>query len=140
MRSRVANDANDAPLAIGDLPELANLAQVAEVMGLTVPQVRGLIQDRRLEHIPIGRRLFVPKSAIPRFIAENTVQPCHDETQVLASASSKSADATTLSGHETVAAGGAARVRQIANRLKSRSQSLSTSEPAVPAPVIRLKS
>ena len=67
-------------LKLEDLPALASLAQTAKVMGLSVSQVRQLIRSRRLEHILVGRRPFVPKTAIPRFIAENTVQPCHDET------------------------------------------------------------
>jgi integrase len=42
-------------LKLGDLPELASLAQTAEVMGLTIHQVRGLIQSGRLEHVPVGQ-------------------------------------------------------------------------------------
>ena len=57
-----------------DLPELAKLAQFGAVMGLTDRQVRGLISKGRLEYVEIGRRLFVPKSAVDRFIANNTVQ------------------------------------------------------------------
>jgi hypothetical protein len=67
-------------LKMDDLPELASLAQTGEVMGLTGSQVRRLIRDRRLAHVLVGCRSFVPKIAILRFIAENTVQPCHEET------------------------------------------------------------
>jgi hypothetical protein len=76
-------------LSLEELPELASLAQTAEVMGLTVDQVRTLVQNGRLEYVPIGCRQFVPKTAIPRFIANNTVQPCRDETPAPVSASSK---------------------------------------------------
>jgi hypothetical protein len=63
-------------LGIDDLPQLASLGQTAEVMGLTVPQIRGLIRAGLLAYVSVGcRRLFVPKGAIARFIAENTVHP-----------------------------------------------------------------
>src|SRR5205809_1126339 len=77
-------------LVLDDLPELVSLSLTAKFMGVSVPQVRGLIHSLRLEHVPIGRRLFVPKIAIPRFIAENTVQSCREETPAPVSASSKS--------------------------------------------------
>jgi hypothetical protein len=127
-------------LAVDELPELASLAQTAEVMGLTVTQVRGLIHSRRLEHVMIGRRPFVPKSAIPRFIAENTVQPCRDEIQVPVFVSSKNGAVFTSAGPKVAAAGSAARVRQIASKLKSRSPSSYESERASAARVIPLKS
>jgi excisionase family DNA binding protein len=127
-------------LEMGDLPELVNLAQTAQVLGLSKPQVRRLIQSRRLEHVLVGQRPFVPKTAIPRFIADNTVQPCREETPALASAFSESERAFTSAGPKQAAAGSAARTRQIANRLKSRSPSSCASAPAGAAPVIPLKS
>ena len=126
-------------LKLEDLPALASLAQTAKVMGLSVSQVRQLIRSRRLEHILVGRRPFVPKTAIPRFIAENTVQPCHDETPAPVSASSKSGAVFTSAGPKLVAAGSAARALQIAERLKSRSPSSSTCETATPDHVIPLR-
>jgi hypothetical protein len=127
-------------LELEDLPELASLAQTAEVMGLTVSQVRRLIQNRRLEHVLIGQRPFVPKSAIPHFIAENTVQPCRDEIPAPVSASSKSGVAFTSAGPKLAAAGSAARARQIATKLKSSSRSSCVSERAPAGRVIPLKS
>jgi hypothetical protein len=129
-----------ARLKLDDLPALASLGQTAEVMGLSVPQVRGLIRSRRLEHIPVGGRLFVPKTAIPRFIAANTVQSCHDETLAPASASSKSGAVFTSAGPKLAAAGSAARALQIANKLKSPLPSSCASEHEPAAPVIPLKS
>jgi hypothetical protein len=127
-------------LCLDDLPELATLAQTAEVMGLSVAQVRGLIHAGRLAYVPVTRsRLFVPKGAIARFIAENTVHPCREETPGLASASSKSEVAFTSAGPKVAAAGSAARVRQIAKKLKSHLPSSSTNEPAMQAHVIPLK-
>jgi excisionase family DNA binding protein len=123
-----------------DLPELARLGQFGAVMGLTDRQVRGLISKGRLEYVEIGRRLFVPKSAVDRFIAENTVQSCRDETQGHVSASLKSEAAFTSAGPKLAAAGSAARARQIANELKSLSPNSSASVRAPAAPVIRLKS
>ena len=127
-------------LELDDLPELATLAQTAEVMGLSVSQVRRLIQSRRLEHVLVGLRPFVPKSAIPRFIAENTVQPCRDETPAPASAFSKNGVASTSAGPKAAAAGSAARARQIANKLKSPLRSSCASEHEPAARVIPLKS
>jgi hypothetical protein len=109
-------------------------------MGLSVSQVRMLIQRRRLEHILVGRRLFVPRNAIPRFIAENTVQPCRDEIQAPVSASSKSGVPFTSAGPKLAAAGSAARARQIANKLKSSSPNFCISEHAPAGRVIPLKS
>ena len=127
-------------LKLEHLPALASLAQTAKVMGLSVSQVRQLIRSRRLEHILVGRRPFVPKTAIPRFIAENTVQPCHDETPAPVSASSKSGAVFTSAGPKLVAAGSAARARQIANKLKSPLRSSCASEHEPAARVIPLKS
>ena len=127
-------------LELGDLPELVNLAQTAEVLGLSKPQVRRLIQSRRLEHVLVGQRPFVPKTAIPRFIADNTVQPWREETPALVSVFSKSEVAFTSAGPKQAAAGSAARARQIANRLKLRSPSSCASGPAEVAPEIRQKS
>jgi hypothetical protein len=123
-----------------DLPELAGLAQFGAVMGLTDRQVRGLISEGRLEYVEIGRRLFVPKRAIDRFIAENTVQPCRDEIQAHASVSSKSESVSTSVGPKAAAAGSAARARQIADKLRSHSPNSSESEHAPKARVIPLKS
>jgi excisionase family DNA binding protein len=97
------------PLTLADLPELASLSQAAAVLGLSVNQVRGLIQTRRIEHVMIGRRPFIPKPAIPRFIADNTVKPCHEETPAPAFASSKDGPAFTFAGPKEAAAGSAAR-------------------------------
>jgi excisionase family DNA binding protein len=128
------------PPGIADLPLLATPKQAASVMGLTVSQVRGLIRDGRIARVRIGNRILIPRDAIERFIQENTVKPCHVEIQEPASASSESGDATTSSGQKMVAAGSAARARQIANRLKSRSPNSSTSGTDEPVHVIHLRS
>src|SRR6516164_2606374 len=127
-------------LKLEHLPALASLAETAKVMGLSGSQVRQLIRSGRLEHILVGRRPFVPKTAMPRFLAENTVQPCHDETPAPVSASSKSGAVFTSAGPKLVAAGSAARARQIANKLKSRSPSSCASEHEPAARVTPLKS
>ena len=123
-----------------DLPELARLGQFGAVMGLTDRQVRELISKGRLEYVEIGRRLFVPRSAVDRFIAENTVQSCRDEIQGRVSASLKSEAAFTSVGPKPAAAGSAARARQIANKLKSLSPNSSASVRAPAGRVIPLKS
>jgi hypothetical protein len=127
-------------LELDDLPELASIAKTAEVMGLTVSQVRALIQSRRLEHVVVGRRSFVPKAAIPRFIAQNTVLPCRDEIPVPVSGSSKSGIVSTSAGPKLAAAGSAARALQIADSLKSPSRNSFTGEHEQQVRVIPLKS
>src|SRR2546423_1479396 len=96
-----------------DLPMLATPQQASAVMGLTVSQVRGLIRDRRIAQVTVGKRKLIPREAIGSFIQENTVKPCHVEIQEPASAFSKSGVASTSFGPKTAAAGSAARARQI---------------------------
>jgi excisionase family DNA binding protein len=127
--------------AIESLPLLTTIKVAAEVMGLTEDQVRDLLRERRIRYVRIGKRCMIPRDAIATFITENTVQPSwQDETQGHGSTSSKNADVITSSGPKAAAAGSAARARQIAHKLKSRSPNSSTCEPAAPARVIPLKS
>src|SRR5215831_7148935 len=127
--------------AIESLPLLATPKMAAAVMGLTEHQVRDLLHKQRLAYVRIGKRLMIPRDAIKTFISENTVQATwQDETQARGSTSSKNADVITSSGPKAAAAGSAARARQIAHALKSRSPNSSTCEPAAPARVIPLKS
>ena len=128
-------------VAIESLPLLATPKMAAKVMGLTEHQVRDLLHERRLAYVRIGKRQMIPRDAIEAFISENTVQATwQDETQGRGSTSSKNADVITSSGPKAAAAGSAARVRQIAHKLKSRSPNSSICEPAAPARVIPLKS
>ena len=129
-----------ARLAVEDLPELASLAQTAEVMGLSVQQVRGLISSKRLEHVVIGQRPFIPRAAIPRFIAHNTVQPCPQETPAPVSVSLKNGSVFTSVGPRMGAAESAARALQIAKELKASSPNSYESAPEPGGRVIRLKS
>jgi excisionase family DNA binding protein len=128
------------PNKADELPMLATPKQAAEVMGPTEAQVRGLIRAGRIAHVPVGKRVMIPREAIVRFIQENTVQPCPVETQEPVSAGSTSADATTSFGLSAVAAGSAARALKIAAKLKSPSRTSSTGQPAQAAPVIPLRS
>jgi excisionase family DNA binding protein len=127
------------PMQLNDLPMLATPKQAATVMGLTDSQVRALIREGRIAYVLIGKRSMVPRDAIDRFVQENTVQPCHVEIQVPASGILKNGDVTTSCGLTTVAAGSAARARQIADKLKLRLPSSSTNESAAQARVIPLK-
>jgi excisionase family DNA binding protein len=128
------------PVQLADLPMLATPKQAAQVMGITESQARGLVRVKRIGHIVVGKRIMIPRNAIEPFIADNTVPPCRVEIPGPAYGSSKSGTATTLSGLKAVAAGSAARALQIANKLKSRSQSSSTCEPGTPDRVIPLRS
>jgi hypothetical protein len=141
MRSLLPHEPGAGPrLELDQLPELASVAQTAAVMGLTASQVRGLIQSRRLQHVLVGRRPFVPKTAIPRFIADNTVQPCRDETLDPVSGSSKNGIVSTSAGPKLGAAGSAARALQIADSLKLHSRNSSTDAHEQQDRVIPLKS
>jgi len=102
-----------------DLPMLCTPKLAARVMGITEQQVRSLLRQRKIAHVPVGKRLMIPRNAIEDFIARNMVLPCHVEIPEHAYASLKSADAITSSGLNAVAAGSAARALQIASRLKS---------------------
>jgi excisionase family DNA binding protein len=104
---------------LSELPMLCTPKVAAEVMGLTAQQVRSLLRLKKIAHVPVGKRLMIPRSAIENFIAQNTVLPCHVEIPERAYASLKSADAITSSGLNAVAAGSAARALQIASKLKS---------------------
>src|SRR5262249_15370378 len=104
---------------VSHLPPLLTVAQAAAELGLKADRVRLLIQQRRIAYIPIGSRFMIPREALPRFIADNTVAPCLEETPAQGSAFSPSVAATTSSGPNPVARGSAARARQIASTLKS---------------------
>jgi hypothetical protein len=118
---------------------LATPKQASAVMGPTEGQVRALMRKGLIAHVHVGRRLMIPRDAIERFIQENTVQPCRDETPVPVSASSKKEGAFTSAGPKLAAAGSVARVLQIADKLKSSSPSSCVSERAPADRVIPLK-
>lgn len=126
--------------ALADLPLLATMKQAAEVMGPTESQVRALVRAGKLAHVPVGSRIMIPRSAIENYIAQNTVQPCRDETQARVCDSSRSADATTSSGQNAVAAASAARALAIADKLKSPSANSSPRKADPPGRVIPLRS
>src|SRR5262249_35597168 len=134
--SKLSRPKQSSRLTVDDLPELASLGQFGQAIGLTDGQVRAIIRARRIPYVEIGRRLFIPKAAIPRFIEENTVQPCRDEIQGHVCVSSKNEVAFTSAGPKLAAAGSAARVRQIADKLKSSLPSSSASERGPKARVI----
>jgi excisionase family DNA binding protein len=123
-----------------DLPLLATPKQVSAVMGPSEKQIRELVRAGRLAHVMIGNRVMIPRSAIEKFIAENTVILCRDETQAPAFDSSTSGAPITSAGPSEAAAASAALARQTANKLKSRSRSSSNSGTGEQARVIPLKS
>lgn len=124
---------------VDDLPDLATPKQVREILPLSDYQLRTLIRERRIGHVPIGARFLIPRESIREFIAKNTVSPCPDETKARASASSKNVVASTSCGPSEAAAASAARARQTANKLKSRSPNSYKSGPGETARVIPLK-
>ena len=125
--------------SISDLPLLVSLKVAAEVLGLTLVQMRQLIRNRKIAHVRLGHPM-VPRDAIQQFIDENTVPTCPDETVAPGFVFSQSGNVSTSSGQKTVAAGSAQRALRIAERLKSPSQTSSTLETDQVDRVIPLKS
>jgi hypothetical protein len=118
---------------------LRTIQQFQASEGLTRYQVDALIRSG-LEYIMVGSRKMIPDGAWERFLAENTVKSCREETTALASASSIKEASFTFAGQKTVAAGSAARARMIGDKLKSHSRSSSTDASAAPARVIPMRS
>ena len=108
-------------MKIDNLPPLLSLKSCSSELGLKPSRLRLIISKKRIAYVQIGSRRMIPREALPRFITENTVQPCLDETKDPACDSSTGAAATTSCGPNSAARGSAARVRQIAKSLKSRS-------------------
>jgi excisionase family DNA binding protein len=104
-------------------PLLTTPREAARVLGLTVSQLRSLIREGRLAYLVIGRRPMIPREALQQFVLDNVKapMPCPDGTKAHASAFLTSAAHTTSPGPSMVAHGSAARARQIASKLKSRS-------------------
>src|SRR5262249_263615 len=114
--------------------------QLAARVGITVRQVRHLIQTRELEYVLIGCRPHVPVGGFSRFLQRKKVSPCQDETRDRASDGLRSGTASTSPGLNTAAAASAALARQTANKLKSSSRNFSISATAEAARVIPMKS
>lgn len=124
---------------VDHLPPLLHLSHAAKELGVTLSRMRNLVHKRRIGFVYVGARQMIPREELPRFISNNTVPPCPDETPVPVSASLKSESAFTSAGPKLAAAGSAARARQIANKLKSSSPSSCVSEHAPADRVIPLK-
>lgn len=106
---------------------LRTIREFQKAEGLTRYQVDTLLRTG-LEHVVIGSRKMIPDGAWDRYLAENTVKSCQDETTAHAFAGSISEGASMSAGLKTVAAGSAARAREIGNSLKSRSRNSSTGD------------
>src|SRR5918995_408508 len=119
---------------------LRTIRQVAGDEGLTVSQVRRLVEEGRLEFIHIGSRKLIPEGAFERFMVENTVKVCRDEIPVPGSASSISGAASISPGLSAAAAGSARWEQAIAARLKAHSRGSSENASAEPARVIPMRS
>lgn len=114
--------------------------QLAARVGLTIGQVRGLISRGELAIVMIGSRVHIPTDAYPRFIENNRVTKCREETKGPASDGSLNVGAFISLGQNTAAAASAQQARQIASRLKRPSESGCRQEGDAVGRVIRLKS
>lgn len=102
------------------------IMQFCRKHGLSRYAVDRLLANGELTYFTIGTRKLIPDDAWDEYVERKKVTPWEDETKVQNSDFSKSAVATTSPGLKTVAAGSAARARQIAESLKARSRSSST--------------
>ena len=93
--------------------------QLAARVGLTERQIRGLIDSRKLEYVKIGCRVHIPDGAFERFVEQNKVTPCQDETKGQDSSGIVTVQPSTSAGQRTDAAASVRLARQIANKLKS---------------------
>jgi excisionase family DNA binding protein len=125
---------------VDHLPPLMSLIHAAKELGVPVSRMRHLVHKRRIGFVRVGARQMIPREALPRFIEDNLVLPCPEEAQDHDSGFSPSAVATISSGPNPAARGSAARVRQIAQSLKSRSPSSSDAAREPVDRVIPLKS
>jgi len=120
---------------------LLTLQEVATILRLPTRRVRELVNQKRIAFIPAGKKkVMIPDEAIDCYIANETVQPCHDEIQGRSFARSKSGEERiTSSAQKAVAAASAARARKISQkRKKSLANSLSPG-PGEAAHVIPMK-
>lgn len=118
---------------------LRTIRQFQNAENLTRYQVDALLRTG-LEHVVIGSRKMIPDGAWERWQEANTVKSCQDETTAHAFAGSISEGASMSAGLKTVAAGSAARARQIGNSLKSRSRNSSMGDSEKLGHVIPMRS
>jgi excisionase family DNA binding protein len=53
--------------------ELVDVKQAATLLGLKVSTIRAWLAQRRLPFVRCGRAIRIPREALDRFIAENTI-------------------------------------------------------------------
>jgi hypothetical protein len=95
--------------------------QLACRVGLKERQIRK-IRTEKIEHVAIGCRVYIPKSAWGRFIRQaNSVAKCLDETKDHGCDGLPSAKPSTSVGQKAVAAASARLARQTASKLKRSS-------------------
>lgn len=54
---------------------LVSFQEAAEILGASENKVRHLVRSRRLAAVQVGKRLMIPREAIPKFVEMNLVQP-----------------------------------------------------------------
>jgi excisionase family DNA binding protein len=127
-------------MKVDHLPPLLSLSHAAKELGVPTSRMRQLVRRRRIGFVWLGERQMIPRDALPRFIEDNMVTPCPEETQDHDSDFSPSAVATTSPGPSQAARGSAARARRIAKSLKSRSPNSSDGKVEPEDRVIPLRS
>jgi len=98
---------------MGAIPIPAFMKQTGHTRG----QVNRML-DTGLEHVKIGTRILILDGAHDRWLKENTVRRCPQETVDTAYIGLRNAVAGTLSGQSADAVASEARALRIAKRLK----------------------
>jgi excisionase family DNA binding protein len=78
-----AMSAQQTRKAIGTMlrryPDILDIKQVAEILGVSKKTVYGLVTRDRLQYIKVGREYRVPKAAIIRLFTDMSVSPSLSE-------------------------------------------------------------
>lgn len=125
---------------MADEIRLETIKQLADRVGKTTGHIRTLIAAGKLEIVLVGKRIHIPTDAYPRFIENNRVTKCPEETKAPGSNGLPSAAVSTSSGPNTAAAASAALALRIASRLKRSSENGSRRAEGEAGQLIRLAS
>jgi len=60
---------------LSEFPVLLSFKCAAEIMGTSEGKVRRLVRNRRMAAVQVGKRLMIPREAIPKFVEMNMVRP-----------------------------------------------------------------
>lgn len=56
--------------------------ELAESSGWPERRIRNLVNERKLRHVKVGRRIFIPKGSIQEYMECNTIAPIKDDDTI----------------------------------------------------------